>query len=86
MGKGGNANTSIIMSNENATRSTLELERKEKMSKAPDFHWASGDSMEEPHVRRSVLLIMWGLTNTVNSIHSSVVPKKGLKFIALLSI
>lgn len=55
MGKGGNA-TPLLAFTKNAHNdddaTTLELERKEKMNIAPDFHWASGDSMEEPHVKR----------------------------------
>jgi hypothetical protein len=49
MGKGGDAKPKkdII--------SSLEHERQEKIAKAPQFYWASGDSMEEPHVQRYVL-------------------------------
>ena len=57
MGKGGNATVSFTTkqkSDEDASTSSLDRERKEKMNKAPQFHWASSDSMEEPHVRRSV--------------------------------
>lgn len=58
MGKGGNA-TVAFSTNTNVKSSThsttlLETERKEKMNSAPDFHWASGDSLEEPHVKRYV--------------------------------
>lgn len=56
MGKGGNA--TVVVSNNaetdvHATKTTLlELERKEKMKDQVEFHWASGDSLEEPHVKR----------------------------------
>ena len=54
MGKGGNATVPSFTNknDENVLKSTLELERKEKMDISPDFYWADGDSMEEPHVKR----------------------------------
>jgi len=48
MGKGGDANPKRIISPQ------LEHERQEKIAKAPQFYWASGESMEEPHVQRYV--------------------------------
>ena len=60
MGKGGNANAAFIndvaKTTNETTSNALELERKTKMNKAPEFHWASGDSLEEPHVRRLVFV------------------------------
>jgi sphingolipid delta-4 desaturase len=59
MGKGGNATPVAFVakkqnSNDEATKKTtnLESERKEKMNRSPEFYWADGDSMEEPHVKR----------------------------------
>lgn len=55
MGKGGNATvafTATKLRTDDSTKSMLEIERKEKVNNAPEFHWASGDSMEEPHVKR----------------------------------
>lgn len=40
------------VTNESTTLTTLEVERKEKQSKSASFHWASADSMEEPHALR----------------------------------
>ena len=59
MGKGGNATIAFVGSNgtnnnNDATETTLELERKEKINNSPEFYWASGESMEEPHVKRCV--------------------------------
>jgi hypothetical protein len=51
MGKGGNAPSAASVSK------TLLTERDEKISKAPQFHWASGDATEEPHVARYVLAV-----------------------------
>jgi hypothetical protein len=48
MGKGGNAATITTASNNAA----LRAERQAKMKQEPKFYWASGDSMEEPHVLR----------------------------------
>jgi|AntRauTorckE5430_2_1112549.scaffolds.fasta_scaffold19626_2 hypothetical protein len=53
MGKGGNAPSATA-----DTRKTLVTERDEKIAKAPQFYWASGDAMEEPHVQRYVLLLL----------------------------
>lgn len=51
MGKGGNAATitTKALSSDNAA---LRAERQAKMKQEPKFYWASGDSMEEPHVLR----------------------------------
>lgn len=51
MGKGGNAPSAASASKK------LLIERDEKISKAPQFYWASGDAMEEPHVERYVLAV-----------------------------
>jgi len=48
MGKGGDAKL------KKDVPSSLEYERQEKIAKAPQFYWASEDSMEEPHVQRYV--------------------------------
>jgi hypothetical protein len=53
MGKGGNASSATA-----DARKTLVTERDEKIAKAPQFYWASGDAMEEPHVQRYVLLLL----------------------------
>ena len=55
MGKGGNATpglANVLQNDGNDAGSNLEIERKVKISKAPQFYWASGDAMEEPHVAR----------------------------------
>lgn len=62
MGKGGNASVAFSAQNpaenEQATKTTtLKMERKEKMNNAPNFHWASDDSMEEPHALRRKAII-----------------------------
>lgn len=64
MGKGGNATVLPAASfvtgasgdtttNDNATKSMkLQLERKEKISKSPAFHWSDEGTSTEPHVMR----------------------------------
>jgi hypothetical protein len=64
MGKGGNAVTRIKehkhhhgnlqLEEEENDSATLRAERQAKMEQEPKFYWASGDSMEEPHVLRYI--------------------------------
>ena len=59
MGKGGNAPSAVD------TRKSLVTERQEKIAKAPQFYWASGDALEEPHVARYVLFLAFGPYHTM---------------------
>jgi len=51
MGKGGNAPSAA------SAGKKLLTERDVKIAKAPQFYWASGDAMVEPHVERYVLAV-----------------------------
>uniref|UniRef100_A0A7S3PTW9 sphingolipid 4-desaturase n=1 Tax=Chaetoceros debilis TaxID=122233 RepID=A0A7S3PTW9_9STRA len=54
MGKGGNVQpmAPAVGAISESTRSTLIDERKSKMAAGSQFHWASGEAIQEPHVQR----------------------------------
>lgn len=52
MGKGGNASLHKSQPQEGVFSNQLLQERDVKMKQHSKFYWASGDSMEEPHVKR----------------------------------
>lgn len=55
MGKGGNSTQAFNGATiKNVSAADLNLERKEKVAKAPQFYWNEGGNTEEPHVARYV--------------------------------